>query len=60
MIALPDYSREKQEAIMEKQKLEEKITILKTKIRSEKTKNLVFIGVSLVLIIIAIFFFIQN
>ncbi|HOF07477.1 MAG TPA: hypothetical protein PKY44_05525 [Bacteroidales bacterium] len=43
MVALPDYSREKQEAIIEKQKLEEKISILKSKIRSEKTKNLVFI-----------------
>ncbi|HPK27743.1 MAG TPA: helix-turn-helix domain-containing protein [Candidatus Absconditabacterales bacterium] len=60
MVALPDYSREKQEAIIEKQKLEEKISILKSKIRSEKTKNLVFIGASLVLIIIAIFFFMQN
>ncbi len=60
MVALPDYSREKQEAIIEKQKLEEKISILKSKIRSEKTKNLVFIWASLVLIIIAIFFFMQN
>ncbi len=60
MVALPDYTREKQEAIIEKQKLEEKISSLKTKIRSEKTKNLVFVWVSLVLIIIAIFFFIQN
>jgi len=60
MVALPDYTREKQEAIIEKQKLEEKIFGLKNKIRSEKTKNLVFVWVSLVLIIIAIFFFIQN
>jgi hypothetical protein len=29
MVALPDYTREKQEAIIEKQKLEEKITQLK-------------------------------
>jgi excisionase family DNA binding protein len=60
MVALPDYTREKQEAIIEKQKLEEKIVGLRNKIRSEKTKNLVFVWVSLVLIIIAIFFFIQN
>jgi hypothetical protein len=43
MVALPDYTREKQEAIIEKQKLEEKIFGLKNKIRSEKTKNLVFV-----------------
>jgi hypothetical protein len=43
MVALPDYTREKQEAIIEKQKLEEKIVGLKNKIRSEKTKNLVFV-----------------
>lgn len=60
MVALPDYTREKQETIIEKQKLEERINILKNKIRSEKTKNLVFVWVSLILIIIAIFFFVQN
>ena len=60
MVALPDYSREKQEAIIEKQKLEERINVLKSKIRSEKTKNLVFIWASLILIVVAIFFFMQN
>ncbi len=60
MVALPDYTREKQEAIIEKKKLEEKIDGLKNKIRSEKTKNLVFVWISLVLIIVAIFFFTQN
>jgi hypothetical protein len=43
MVALPDYTREKQEAIIEKQKLEEKITGLRNRIKSEKTKNLVFV-----------------
>jgi len=60
MVALPDYTREKQEAIIEKQKLEERIVVLRNKVRSEKTKNLVFIWASLILIIIAIFFFMQN
>lgn len=60
MVALPDYTREKQEAMIEKQKLEEKITGLRNRIKSEKTKNLVFVGVSLVLIIIAAFFFMQG
>lgn len=60
MVALPDYTREKQEAMIEKQKLEEKITGLRNRIKSEKTKNLVFIWVSLILIIIAAFFFMQG
>ena len=43
MIALPDYNKEKQEAIIEKQKLEEKIGQLKGMIKNEKLKNLIFI-----------------
>ena len=59
MVALPDYTREKQEAMIEKQKLEDKITGLRNRIKSEKTKNLIFVWVSLLLIIIAAFFFVQ-
>lgn len=58
MIALPDYNREKQEAIIEKQKLEERISKLKEAVRNEKVKNfiislfsLVFIGVALFLLL---------
>ncbi|MEI8008654.1 MAG: helix-turn-helix domain-containing protein [bacterium] len=43
MIALPDYNKEKQEAIIEKQKLEERIGQLKGVIKNEKLKNLIFI-----------------
>ena len=43
MIALPDYNKEKQEAIIEKQKLEEKIGQLRSMIKNEKVKNLIFI-----------------
>lgn len=43
MVALPDYNKEKQEAIIEKQKLEEKIGQLKGMIKNEKMKNLIFI-----------------
>ena len=35
MVALPDYTREKQEALIEKQKLEEKIAQLKNSIKNE-------------------------
>jgi hypothetical protein len=40
--------------------LEEKITGLRNRIKSEKTKNLVFVWVSLLLIIVAAFFFVQG
>jgi len=43
MVALPDYNNEKQAAIIEKQKLEEKIGQLKGMIKNEKLKNLIFI-----------------
>ena len=56
MIALPDYNKEKQEAIIEKQKLEEKIGQLKGVIKNEKLKNLIFIWLSLIFIIVAGFF----
>lgn len=60
MIALPDYNKEKQEAIIEKQKLEEKIGQLKGMIKNEKLKNLIFIWLSLVFIIVAGFFIFQG
>jgi hypothetical protein len=50
MIALPDYNREKQEAIIEKQKLEERISKLKEAVRAEKVKNFVVMLFSLVFI----------
>lgn len=53
MIALPDYTREKQEAIIEKQKLEEKIDQLRHSIKNEKVKNLIFIGLTVVFLIVA-------
>ncbi len=60
MVALPDYNKEKQEAIIEKQKLEEKIGQLKGMIKNEKLKNLIFIALSLVFIIVAGFFIFKG
>ena len=60
MIALPDYNKEKQEAIIEKQKLEEKIGQLKGVIKNEKLKNLIFIWLSLIFIIVAGFFIMKG
>jgi len=55
MVALPDYNKEKQEAIMEKQKLEEKIWQLKSAIKNEKLKNLIFIWLTLIFLAVAAF-----
>ena len=55
MIALPDYNKEKQEAIIEKQKLEERISKLKEAVRTEKVKNFIIMLFSLLFIGIAIF-----
>ncbi len=60
MVALPDYTKEKQEAIIEKQKLEDKINQLRGVIKNEKVKNLVFIGLSLLFIAVAAFFILKG
>lgn len=57
MVALPDYTREKQEAIIEKQKLEEKISQLRSSIKNEKLINLILVALTLVFLIIAGFLF---
>ncbi len=59
MVALPDYTREKQEAIIEKQKLEEKISQLKVSVKNEKIKNLIFIALAFVFLIVASFLFLK-
>ncbi len=56
MVALPDYNKEKKEAIIEKEKLEQKIDHLKGKVKNERTKNIVFVIISLIFIIIAALF----
>jgi len=55
MVALPDYNREKQEAIIEKQKLEERISKLKEAVRNEQVKSFVVMLFSLVFIGIALY-----
>lgn len=50
MIALPDYSKEKQAILIEKQKLEDTISMLKGDFKKEKTKGTVFAGVLLIIV----------
>lgn len=59
MVALPDFNKEKQEAIIEKERLENKINELKGNVKNEKIKNLIFIGLAIVFILIAGFFLIK-
>jgi len=55
MVALPDYTKEKQEAILEKQKLEEKIAELKWTVKVEKSKSVIFLALALVFILVLIY-----
>lgn len=59
MIALPDYNREKQATLLEKQKLEERIEQLKTSIKSEKTKSFVLLIMAFVFITLALFLLVR-
>lgn len=56
MVALPDYTKEKQEALLEKQKLEEKIAELKWTVKREKSKSVWFLAVAVIFILILIYF----
>ena len=55
MVALPDYTKEKQEAILEKQKLEEKIAELKWNVKTEKSKSVIFLSLAVVFILVLIY-----
>jgi len=59
MVALPDYNKEKQDAILEKERLEARINELKGNVKNEKIKNLIFIWLAIVFILIAGFFLIK-
>lgn len=56
MVALPDYTQEKQQAIEEKRKLEQKVAELTNNVKNEKVKSLLFLSVALVFILLIVFF----
>lgn len=60
MIALPDYNKEKQATIIEKQKLETKISELRTGFKKERSKNSIFIGIMILVIILFLIFWSQS
>ena len=53
MIALPDYNKEKQQAIEEKKALEEKLAKLKARVKEQETKTYVVIVFAIIFILIA-------
>ncbi len=60
MIALPDYNKEKQQAIEEKRILEEKLKKLKSKVKEQETKTYIVLVFAVVLVIIAGYFYIKH
>lgn len=60
MIALPDYNKEKQQAIEEKRILEEKLAKLKNKVKEQETKTYVVLIFAILLVIVAWIFYLKN
>lgn len=60
MIALPDYNKEKQQAIEEKKALEEKLAKLTSKVKEQETKTYVVIVFAIIFIIVASYFYMKN
>ena len=60
MVALPDYNKEKQQAIEEKRILEEKLSKLKSKVREQETKTYIVLIFAIIFIIIACLLYMKN
>ena len=60
MIALPDYNKEKQQAIEEKRILEEKLAKLTSKVKEQETKTYVVLIFAILFIIVAWIFYMKN
>ena len=53
MVALPDYNKEKQQAIEEKRILEEKLAKMKSKVKEQETKTYIVLIFAIIFIVIA-------
>lgn len=60
MIALPDYNKEKQQAIEEKKALEEKLARLTNKVKEQETKTYVVVIFAVIFIIIAGYLYMRS
>jgi hypothetical protein len=52
MVALPDYNKEKQATILEKERLEQKLQSINKQVKTEKIKGLVAITISIIFIVV--------
>lgn len=59
MVALPDYNKEKQQAIAEKKALEEKLAKMTAKVKEQEMKTFVVIWFAIVFVIIAVYFYMR-
>lgn len=59
MVALPDYNKEKQQAIAEKKALEEKLAKMTAKVKEQEMKTFVVIWFAIVFVIIAVYFYMK-
>ena len=60
MVALPDYNKEKQQAIEEKRMLEEKLAKLKARVKEQETKTYVVLIFAIIFIVVACVFYMKN
>lgn len=60
MIALPDYNKEKQQAIEEKKMLEEKLAKLKARVKEQETKTYVVLIFAIIFIVVACIFYMKG
>ena len=60
MVALPDYNKEKQQAIEEKRILEEKLAKMKARVKDQETKTYVVLIFAVIFIIVACLFYMKN
>lgn len=60
MIALPDYNKEKQQAIEEKKMLEEKLAKLRARVKEQETKTYVVLVFAIIFIVVACVFYMKG
>ena len=60
MIALPDYNKEKQQAIEEKKMLEEKLAKLKARVKEQGTKTYVVLIFAVIFVVVACIFYMKG
>ena len=61
MIALPDYTEEKQKLIIEKERLESKLKEVYSGYKGERTKNIVWMSIMFIVILaVIIFIFVRG